>query len=176
MVYFLMKKPRRTTGTENKMNMLLLKPDCTHLPWQMMTWEYERRCSGGFMVCSEAPDPEDIFTWPPYSCSDLGAPYWVCTSRRPLGSLCSSSEQFCCTPAASRWSPWTAPGGTRRQDVIRNGLSYLICLHRSAEFGLRLTKPCHKPIFSLCYVPQTFKLWASCHRSTHDQHVWLTFK
>ncbi len=142
-----------------------------------MTWEYEDRNFEGVMVCRlEAPDLEDNFTWPPYSCSDLEALYWVYTNRQPLGSLCSSSEQFCCTPAASRWSLWTAPGGTRRQDVIRNTLSYLRWLHRSAEFGSCLTKACHKAVFSLYYELQTFKLLASCHNFMHDQHVWLTFK
>lgn len=84
--------------------------------------------------------PEEVFTWSPYSCSDLAALCWVHTSRQPLGSFCSSSEQFCCTLAAFRWSLWTAPGGTRRQDVITNVLSYLHQFHRSAESVLCLTK------------------------------------
>lgn len=100
-----------------------------HLPWQTITWEYGRqkcwRRRG--MWGSSAPGLEDTFTWPPYSFSDLGALCWVCTSRRPLGSLCSSSGQSCCTPAASRWSLWTAPGGTRWRNVIGNILSYHTC-------------------------------------------------
>lgn len=121
-----------------------------------MTWEYGDRNSEGFMVWRlKAAGLDYIFTWPPYSCSDLGALYWVYTSRQPLGSLCSSSEQFCCTPAASRWSLWTAPGGSRRQDGITIILSYLHRLHRSA--GLCLTKACHKAISSLCYVAEDFQ-------------------
>lgn len=117
-----------------------------------------------------APGLEDIFTWPPYSCSDLGALYWVYTSRQPFGSLCSSSEQFCCTPATSRWSLWKAPGGTRGQNAITSFPSHLHWLHRSAEFIA------NEGIFPLCFALQPFKLLASCRSVMHDHHVWLTFK
>lgn len=97
-----------------------------------------------------------FLTWPPYSCSDPGALCWVCTSRRPPGSFCSSSERFCCRPAASRWSLWTAPGGRRRRRQDVNGLSHLRKLHRGVSF----TKTCHKPTVSLALlqnVQRTFK-------------------
>lgn len=114
--------------------------------------------------------PEEVFTWSPYSCSDLAALCWVHTSRQPLGSFCSSSEQFCCTLAAFRWSLWTAPGGTRRQDVITNVLSYLHQFHRSAESVLCLTKGMAQGSFYLLCAPdfQTagflsqFHAWSPC--------------
>ncbi len=110
---------------------------CHNLPPQTMTWEYEDRNSkASWYVGVKAPGLADIFTWPPYSCSDPGALCWVYTSRQPPGSFCSSSERFCCTLAASRWSLWTVPEGTKRQAVITSFLSYL---HRS-ECGLSLTE------------------------------------
>lgn len=42
--------------------------------------------------------------------SGLWAPCWGCTSRRPRASSCSASRPTCCTPGASRLTPWTAPG------------------------------------------------------------------
>lgn len=130
------------------------------------------RNAEGVVVCGarQCLGLEDIFTWPPYSFSDLGALCWVCTSRRPLGSLCSSSGQSCCTPAASRWSPWTAPGGTRRGDVIGNILSYHTCAGSTGlqEFVLQF--------YSSVVAPPAFKLLASRHSFMHDHRAWLTFK
>lgn len=50
-----------------------------------------------------------------WSC--LWAPCWGRTSRRPRGWSCSASTQTCCRRAASRWTLWTEPGRTQKDQI-----------------------------------------------------------
>lgn len=113
---------------------LSLAPVCRWASeWKTVPGLWRQKLKASWSVGLRAPGLEDILTWPPYSCSDLAALYWVCTSRRPFGWLCSSSEQFYCTLAASRWSLWKVPEGTRRQNVTTSILSAPDGLCRSEE-------------------------------------------
>lgn len=132
--------------------------------------KWNDRNSAGGVACrgEEQPGLDDILTWPPWSCWDLGALYWVCTNRQPFGSLGNSSEQFCCTLEASRWSLWKVPTGTAGQDTITSIPSYLhwICwIHGVVRRSRYLLLHCSLSIW-----------WRPAIRVMHNHHVWLTFK